>query len=136
MRTVILASLALAGCSQPPAGRADPMQQRKDAAARTPAERSTDPRCTGDTKYFWFNDFTPVPGGLIPDEKRAIQFGVAYMATVYPAERLREDRPWRANLNNGIWHVQGTLPPGSAGGTHQVELCRSNGRVLRFWAEQ
>ena len=51
-----------------------------------------------------------------------------------PAIEARE--PYHARLQDGVWHVSGTLPTGWRGGTPEAEICATDGRVLRVLHSQ
>src|SRR4051794_28161243 len=52
--------------------------------------------------------------GVVSSESVAIDVAYAYLKAVYPDDRHL--RPMTANLDRGVWTVNGTLPKGSIGG--------------------
>jgi len=83
-----------------------------------------DPRCR--------EEATPLHahGGVVNSSGAAKTIAWTYMVTFYPYPWVRNELPLEARLHNGVWHVSGTLPEGSAGGVAELEICQSNGRVL------
>ncbi len=49
---------------------------------------------------------------------------------------FEEDRPYHAELKDGIWWVHGTLPTNAVGGTAEASVEDRTGRVLRVWHTQ
>ena len=49
---------------------------------------------------------------------------------------LETKAPFEATLNDGVWHVQGTLPPGTIGGVPHAKIARADGRVLDVYHTQ
>lgn len=68
---------------------------------------------------------------LVPNEATAISIAVAVLEPIYGSENIKRQRPLHAKLENGTWHVQGTLPPNSLGGVAEVWIARDDGRILR-----
>ena len=74
--------------------------------------------------------------GYVPDESTAVAIGEAVMVPIWGAAAIAKDRPYRATLTNGVWRVEGIIPPNTAGGTAVVLLARDDGRILRAFHEQ
>jgi hypothetical protein len=45
--------------------------------------------------------------GHVPDAVTAIKIAVAVWESIYGAEHIATERPYRAALNNGVWIVEG-----------------------------
>ena len=75
-------------------------------------------------------------GGMIPDAEEAKRVALVYFRRHYQDVDL--DRlEIRAQLINGVfWQVEAGVPPDMLGGGPNIRMCRSNGRVIRFWATQ
>jgi len=69
--------------------------------------------------------------GFVPDAATAIQIAVAVWVPIYGRENIERQKPYHAELRNGVWFVYGTLPTGTRGGTAEAEIAKSDGRVLR-----
>jgi hypothetical protein len=63
--------------------------------------------------------------GLVPDATTACAIAVAVWGPIYGAERIARQAPHRAALIDGIWHVSGTLPRRTLGGTAIAEIARN-----------
>jgi hypothetical protein len=70
-------------------------------------------------------------GGFVPDEATAVAMAIAVLKPIYGADHIERERPFTAKLEDGIWHVYGTLPPNTAGGTAEAWIAKDDGRVLR-----
>jgi len=68
--------------------------------------------------------------GYVPDAATAIKIAEAIWMPIYGEETSKGERPFAAQLANGVWIVQGTLPEGSDGGTAYAEISKETGRVL------
>jgi hypothetical protein len=73
------------------------------------------------------------PSGLVPDEKTAIAIAVAVFIPIFGAEKIKQQQPFHAQLESGVWHVTGSIPPHFRGGTAEAEIERKDGRVIRVW---
>lgn len=55
----------------------------------------------------------------------------------YGEGKIKAERPFRAVLSNGVWHVRGSLPRlfraiGGKGGVASAEINMEDGRILRI----
>ncbi|MFC0130977.1 hypothetical protein CR105_05165 [Massilia eurypsychrophila] len=83
------------------------------------------------------SDSTPgyVPKeGFIPDRRTAIAVAIAVLIPIYGEEEVRENRPFVATLKGGKWTVTGSLPKNMVGGVPEVQLSKSNGKILKISA--
>jgi len=75
------------------------------------------------------------PEGYVPDEKTAIAIAVAVWAPIYGEDKISKQRPYVAELRNGVWHVRGTLQQPLVGrkfsGVAEADISKEDGRVLR-----
>ncbi|HJQ31237.1 MAG TPA: YbbC/YhhH family protein [Pyrinomonadaceae bacterium] len=70
------------------------------------------------------------PKGFVPDEQTAISIAVAVWTPIYGKEQIESERPFKASLHDGVWHVTGTLPEGWYGGTAIAEISQESGCIL------
>lgn len=70
------------------------------------------------------------PNGLVPDAETAISIAVAVWKPIYGTEKIQAQRPFKAKLIKGIWHVAGSLPAEIPGGVAEARISKANGRVL------
>lgn len=75
-------------------------------------------------------DFIP-KNGFVPDEKTAIAIAVAVWSPIYGAEQIQSEKPFTAVLKGGVWHVEGTLPKGTAGGVATADISQKDARIIR-----
>jgi len=71
------------------------------------------------------------PNGFVPDAETAIAIAVAVWKPIYGSKEIEAQRPFRAKLIQGIWHVAGApLPPEYRGGVAEAQISKEDGRVL------
>jgi hypothetical protein len=79
--------------------------------------------------YFaWADRDTP-----IPDEATAIKAGCAAIQDHISQATCTG---LVAHLEGNVWHVSNTLPEGYSGGGPNVELSKTDGRILNFYVTQ
>jgi hypothetical protein len=83
-------------------------------------------------------EWTPPPGGLVPDAETAVKVALAVLPHMgSTAEReIGEYRPWHADPVGDAWQVRGTLPAGTVGGTFVVVVAKSDARIIGVFHEQ
>jgi lysophospholipase L1-like esterase len=69
--------------------------------------------------------------GYVPDTQTAIQIAVAVWMPIYGREQIESEKPYQANLKDGVWYVTGSLPEGP-GGVAEAEIARDSGCILRI----
>jgi hypothetical protein len=69
--------------------------------------------------------------GYVPDADTAIEIAVAVWEPIYGREQIAGEKPFTALLQNGVWIVEGSLPPRIKGGVARAEIAKDDGRVLR-----
>ncbi len=92
--------------------------------AITPAWAETDTRCTGVVQEYAPSD------GMVPSQSVALDIARTYLWTIYGADQMKREMPLKATLRSGVWRVVGTWKGPGFGGNAEIEICRSNGRVL------
>jgi hypothetical protein len=91
--------------------------------------------------FFYLFHLTPMPRpktsdsrppieNLVPDEQTAIAIAVAVLSPVYGAEFVDFEKPFRAILQDDVWHVEGSLPRGYLGGVAKIDISRGDARIL------
>jgi hypothetical protein len=78
----------------------------------------------------------------VPDEATAVTLAENALAKVYGKKKIGSERPFRATLTKGIWHVGGTLyckdkqgnviTNACVGGVAMADIRQSDGRVLKM----
>ena len=76
------------------------------------------------------HSFVPA-GGYVPTPEVAIAIAEAVLIPIYGEERIRNQRPLVAQIVDDVWMIRGTLPRDHLGGVAELELERSDGRILR-----
>jgi hypothetical protein len=74
----------------------------------------------------------PIPkDGYVPDKDTAIAIAYAIAVPVFGRKDMDEEKPFRAELNDGVWMVLGTLHcDHCAGGTLIVEIDKTSGKII------
>jgi len=79
--------------------------------------------------------------GFVPDPKTAVKIAEAVLIPVYGEKQIESERPFKAVLENGVWTVDGTLRCPDVkggvttmcfGGTAEVKLSKTDGRILKM----
>ena len=71
----------------------------------------------------------------VPDAETAVKAAEAALIPVYGEKKILSERPFKAILDGDVWTVMGTLhcgAPRCAGGTTEVKISKSSGKVLRM----
>ncbi len=111
----------------------------------------------GDWEYFYFEDASKIESGRIAscvqchqaakgkdyvfgtwktfgsevtDAKTAIQKAVAAWEPVFGTEQIAGEKPYQAQLINGVWIVKGSLSKGTMGGVAMAEISKDDGTIL------
>jgi hypothetical protein len=71
-------------------------------------------------------------GGYVPDAATAIKIAVAVWEPIYGRDHVAQKKPFHATLKDGIWTVEGSLPPRTPGGVPEAEIAQRDGRILRI----
>ena len=73
------------------------------------------------------------PKGFVPDRATAIGIARAVLIPIYGQEQIRREEPLVAEEKPDRWLVTGTLKcsPFCTGGTAEIEIAKSDGRILR-----
>ncbi|MES2393206.1 MAG: NTF2 fold immunity protein [Acidobacteriota bacterium] len=75
----------------------------------------------------------PTPtNGFIPDEKTAIRVAEAVLSPIYGEDKIIGERPFHAQLENGIWTVSGSLPDGWVGGVAIIRIDQRTGKIISY----
>ncbi len=82
----------------------------------------------GDTANFGYKP----KEGYVPNAETAIKIAVAVWTPVYGKETIEAQKPYKAILKKGIWHITGSLPKGVAGGVAEARISKDDGRILRI----
>jgi hypothetical protein len=85
-------------------------------------------------------------GGFVPDEETAIKIAVAVWTPIYGKQNIEDQKPYKAELKNNVWHVYGSLPPDkeikdkngnvfmetSLGGVAEAMIEKNTGQILKI----
>ena len=53
--------------------------------------------------------------GFVPTKEVAIKIAVAVWEPIYGVDHIAREKPYRAKLEDGVWIVEGSLPPAKKG---------------------
>ena len=69
--------------------------------------------------------------GLVPNEQTAIAIAVAIWIPIYGQQNIDKQKPFKAWLKDGVWHVAGNLPKNMVGGVAIAEIQKTDAKVIR-----
>jgi hypothetical protein len=85
-----------------------------------------DPRCAARVGFYH------PPHGVISSPEVAARVAEAYLDAIYGKKIIDRELPLKVSIQRGVWHVSGKdLPTGWVGGVAEIDLCQTNGQVLR-----
>ena len=67
--------------------------------------------------------------GFVPDKITAVRIAIAVWLPIY-GEIIYKEKPYIANLKNGVWIVKGSLPKGSVGGVAMIAIQKKDGKII------
>jgi hypothetical protein len=130
---VVVLMLALS-CNQKPSGEGKSTQPANPTSTPAPVAAVSPERMNeveGERVGGKEPSFKPRQG-YVPDEQTAIKIAEAVWLPIYGEDVLKDERPFRAYLKDGVWIVSGTLPTGALGGTAEARISKSTGCILRI----
>lgn len=69
----------------------------------------------------------------VQDEKTAIALAVARWESLYGKEPIADQKPFKATLKEGVWHVTGNAAAVPAkGGVAEADIRQRDGEILRI----
>jgi hypothetical protein len=77
--------------------------------------------------------------GFVPDSRTAVKIAEAVLIPVYGEEKIEAEKPFNAELKDGVWTVNGTLrcsdghggtTTDCVGGTASVKIAKADGRIM------
>lgn len=76
-----------------------------------------------------------IKDGIVPDAKTALKIAEAVLVPIYGEDQVASERPFRAELVDGLWVITGTIHGGPfvTGGVAHVKISKSDGRIEELW---
>jgi NTF2 fold immunity protein len=72
------------------------------------------------------------PSGYVPNEETAIAIAVAVWNPIYGKDQISKEKPYSANLADGVWFVSSTPSKGiEKGGNAIAQIRQKNGEILK-----
>ena len=68
----------------------------------------------------------------VADAATAIKIAIAFWEPIYGRENVAKNKPFHAKLKNGIWIVDGSLPPDRVDRLPVTKIDQKDGRSVRF----
>jgi hypothetical protein len=79
------------------------------------------------------SDYRPA-AGFVPDAATAIRIAVAVWEPIYGVELIATEKPYHAELHQGVWLVEGTLPAQyEDGGVATAKISKRTGEIIRVY---
>lgn len=77
--------------------------------------------------------FYQPPQDMIATADMAARIAETYLTSIYGEKIIRQELPLKVSHERDVWHITGKdLPPLWTGGVAEIDLCQSNGQVLRI----
>ena len=67
---------------------------------------------------------------FVPNEETAIKIAEAIWLPIY-GEKIYQKKPFKAELENEVWIVKGSLPLGMKGGVPYIEIQKKDCKILQ-----
>lgn len=67
---------------------------------------------------------------VIPDKKTAINVAEQILFNIYGKSQIEGEKPYKVQLVDGYWVLNGTLKPNYVGGTFLIVFSAKDGRVI------
>lgn len=127
---LLASTLCLAGCTSKEPTPTESSSERPTVASVPEPERRS--------QSVYDPERGVIPStGFVPDEAAAIAVAEAILMPIYGVREIEDERPIKAYLSpEGIWLVEGWLPPDVDGGVAQIWLRKSNAEVIRVTHEK
>lgn len=68
--------------------------------------------------------------GFVPDKGTAVRVAEAILVPIYGETQVTSERPFSADLRDGVWIVTGHLPDGWEGGAAEVRISKKSCEVI------
>ena len=68
--------------------------------------------------------------GFVPDKPTVMLIAHAVLIKIYGERQIASEQPFRAELRDDVWTVEGSLPEDVAGGVAIIKISKHDGRVL------
>jgi hypothetical protein len=69
---------------------------------------------------------------VIPDKQTAIAIVEPILFKIYGKDQILGEKPYNANLVDGYWIINGSLPKGWIGGVFLIILSSTDARVIKL----
>jgi NTF2 fold immunity protein len=70
------------------------------------------------------------PEGMVPNSETATKIAEAVLTPIYGKDAVENEKPFRIELANGVWIVDGVTHAGPGGNLH-IEISKKDGRIVR-----
>lgn len=70
------------------------------------------------------------PSGFAPTQEVATTIAEAVLFNIYGRAQIEAQRPYKVNLTDGNWVIEGTASPRNLGGTFAIKISKVDGRIL------
>ena len=68
--------------------------------------------------------------GYVPDKGTAIRVAEAILLPIYGEKQIASERPFSAQLKDGVWIVTGHLPEGWTGGVAEIKISKGTCQII------
>jgi hypothetical protein len=74
------------------------------------------------------------PDGFVPDADTAAKVSEVILARIFGDAQTDREKPFKVNLEDGVWIVKGQLPPNLLGGVAEIHISKKDARILHLLA--
>ncbi|HXP48772.1 MAG TPA: NTF2 fold immunity protein [Bacteroidia bacterium] len=69
---------------------------------------------------------------LLKNKETAVAVAEAILFNTFGKQAIESEKPYEIHLENGCWHISGTLPKGYLGGVFSIVLNAQDGKAVVF----
>jgi hypothetical protein len=90
----------------------------------------SDPRILAQSQSQYSGEPFVPSDGFVPNEATAVLIARAVLGPIYGSQ-IEYEKPYNGSLENGVWIIEGSLPPGAVGGVFTIWISKKDGTILR-----
>jgi hypothetical protein len=68
---------------------------------------------------------------VVPNSETAIKVAEGVLFPMYGEEKIKAEKPYKVELKDGVWTIQGSVPSGHKGGAFFVQISKRTGQTIR-----
>jgi len=68
---------------------------------------------------------------VVPNSETAIKVAEGVLFPIYGEEKINAEKPYKIELKDGVWTIQGSVPSGRKGGAFFIQISKRTGQTIR-----